>query len=69
MSLLQVFSQVLMLEAEVSDSALANIRKSADEILVEMKNIEQGVSGGITSFIILFKKFISILVSYPKIMT
>ncbi|WP_311750263.1 hypothetical protein [Proteus columbae] len=50
MSLLQVFSQVLMLEAEVSDSALANIRKSADEILVEMKNIEQGVSGGITSF-------------------
>lgn len=50
MSLLQVFSQVLMLEAEVSDSALANIRKSADEILAEMKNIEQGVSGGMTGF-------------------
>lgn len=50
MSLLQVFSQVLMLEAEVSDSALTNIRKSADEILTEMKNIEQGVSSGINSF-------------------
>ena len=50
MSLLPVFSQVLTLDAEVSDNALNNIRKSTNEILEEMKKIEQGASAGINRF-------------------
>ncbi|MEY2343888.1 hypothetical protein I3679_005390 [Proteus mirabilis] len=56
MSLLPVFSQVLTLDAEVSDNALNNIRKSTNEILEEMKKIEQGASAGINHFLPLFKK-------------
>ena len=53
MSLLPVFSQVLTLDAEVSDNALNNIRKSTNEILEEMKKIEQQV---LIAFLPLFKK-------------